>query len=246
VVASYNVRRCLGLDGRRDPDRVAAVISEMKADVVGLQEVESSPDSDPDGVDQLALLARKSGLHALAGPILRRHDGHTGNGLLTRLPIRSYRLLDLSVPGREPRGAIDVTLEGSGARMRLLVTHFGLRGAERRAQAIRLLSALEDRSSEDVTVLLGDLNEWFPRGRMLRSVGRGLAEARSVRSFPAFWPVLALDRICVAPAGALREFGAHVSPLARVASDHLPVRAVIALPACAPHVGPESAKHREV
>lgn len=203
------------------------MIAELDADVVGLQEVDSCPGAEG-GLDQLEALARKSGLAPVAGPTLRHHGGHMGNGVLTRLPIASHRLLDLSVPGREPRGAIDVTLLAGAGRVRVLVTHFGLRGTERRAQCIRLVGALDDRE-EALTVLLGDLNEWAPRGRSLRLLGRRLPGSGSVRTFPAFWPVLPLDRIVVAPASALRSVTAHAGRLARVASDHLPLRAVIEL-----------------
>lgn len=208
------------------------MIAELDADIVGLQEVDSCAGAEG-GLDQLEALARKSGLTPLAGPTLRRHSGHMGNGVLTRLPIESHRLLDLSVPGREPRGAIDVTLAAGAGRVRVLVTHFGLRGAERRAQCIRLVSALDDRE-EALTVLLGDLNEWAPFGRSLRLLGQRLPGSGSVRTFPAPWPVLALDRIVVAPASALRRVTAHGGRLARLASDHLPLRAEIELPPAGP------------
>lgn len=228
VVASYNVRRCRGLDGRRDPERIAAVLGEMDADVVGLQEVDSRAGLEH-GLDQLDALARKTGLQPIAGPTLRRHDGHYGNGLLTRLPILRSRLIDLSVPGREPRGAIDVELDHRGTPVRIVVTHLGLRGRERRAQCIRLLAEI-DRRDAGVTVLVGDLNEWFPPGRLLRRLHRDFAQTRSIRTFPAPWPLLALDRISVIPASALRTLAAHNSPLARVASDHLPLRSMIDVP----------------
>jgi endonuclease/exonuclease/phosphatase family metal-dependent hydrolase len=213
------------MDGRHDPDRVAAVIRELDADLIGLQEVDSRRGSEG-GIDQLEYLARASGCSYVAGPTLRRHDGESGNGLLTRHPIRSHRLFDLSVHGREPRGAIDVELEHAGVVVRVVVTHLGLRARERREQGGRLLQLLAARG-EQVAVLLGDFNEWGLSSRLLRRLHRNFGPGRSVRTFPAPLPLLPLDRIWARPHAAVVELAAHRSRLARRASDHLPVRAVL-------------------
>jgi endonuclease/exonuclease/phosphatase family metal-dependent hydrolase len=231
IVASYNVHRCVGADGRHDPDRIAAVIEEMGAEVVGLQEVDAR--SHPTfGVDQFAHLARAARCIAIAGPTLRSHRGRYGNVLLTQLPVVGVRLIDLSVPGREPRGAIDADLEIDGARIRVVVTHFGLRGAERRSQVMRLLARLDEPRAA-VALVLGDLNEWLAPARVLRLLRTRFA-GPAVRSFPARMPVASLDRVLVEPPSALVEVHAHASRLARTASDHLPVRAVVRVP---PQVG---------
>jgi endonuclease/exonuclease/phosphatase family metal-dependent hydrolase len=227
IVASYNVHRCLGGDGRRDPDRIAAVIDEMGADVVGLQEVDASV-HPRFGVDQFAHLARATRSTAIAGPTLRSHRGRYGNVLLTHVPVVGVRLIDLSVPGREPRGAIDADLEVDGARIRVVVTHLGLRGAERRRQVVRLLRRLEE-PRVGLALVLGDLNEWLAPARVLRCL-RARFAGPAVRSFPARLPLIALDRVLVQPPGALVDVHAHGSRLARVASDHLPVRAVVRVP----------------
>ena len=226
VIASYNVHRCVGWDGRCDPARVAKVLAELDAQMIGVQEVSSRGG----GVDQLVRLGRLAGFAFLRGPTLLRDDGSYGNGLLTRLPVRNARLIDLSLPGREPRGAIDVETELHGARIRVVVTHFGLRSSERAAQCDRLLDHLEPAEDFDLSILLGDFNEWWAPRRLLRRLHHYFGRTRSVRSFPAAAPVFNLDRIWVKPATALREIRAHRSRLARRASDHLPVRAVIELP----------------
>ena len=40
IVASYNVHKCRGADGLFRPDRIAAVIAELGADVVAIQEAD--------------------------------------------------------------------------------------------------------------------------------------------------------------------------------------------------------------
>jgi len=225
TVASYNIHVAVGTDGRFDPERIAAVIGELDADVVALQEVQFGPAP----FDMLAFLRKATGYVGVAGPTLSGRHGEYGNAVLTRRPLLQARRLDLSVARREPRGALDVTVLGRGGPLRVVATHLGLRPAERRAQTRRLIA--ECTAPIDVaTVLLGDLNEWFLWGRPLRWLHRHFESTPAPASFPARRPVFALDRIWVRPRRMLRELAVHASPLARVASDHLPVRAVLADP----------------
>lgn len=221
-VASYNIHSCVGADGRHDPDRVARVIDELDADVIGLQEVDARYHVEH-GLDQIDYLGRATGLGAVSGPTLERHRGRYGNGLLTRRPILSLRRIDLSVAAREPRGALDVELACDGGSVRVVVTHFGLGARERRAQAQRLLAQLEP-LGDGLLVVLGDFNEWQPGGAVVRTLDRHLGVSRAFRTFPARWPLLALDRIWVRPRQALHHAQVHRSALARQASDHLPVK----------------------
>jgi endonuclease/exonuclease/phosphatase family metal-dependent hydrolase len=199
------------------------VLAEIDADVIALQEVEAH-DS---GADMLAWLGEQTGFAAIAGTTLLRHDGHYGNGLLTRLPIRDKTLCDLSWRGREPRGAIAADLDVDGAEpLRIVATHLGLRPAERRDQVTRLIKLFTDVPRERA-VLLGDLNEWFLWGRPLRRLHRYFKQTPHVATFPSFLPVLALDRVWTHPRSLLTRLRVHSSPLARVASDHLPLVATI-------------------
>jgi endonuclease/exonuclease/phosphatase family metal-dependent hydrolase len=225
AVVSYNVHRCIGVDGRHDPGRVARVVRELDADVVGLQEVASRHRGDGD-VDQLAYLAADLGLGAVAGPVVDLERGRCGNGLLTRLPVLDVRRIDLTLARREPRGALDVDLAWGGTALRVVVTHLGLRPGDRRAQVARLLAALGD-DREQPLVLLGDVNEWFPAAAALRRLHARLGRPPAVPSFPSRRPLFALDRLWVQPLTGLAGLRAHRSPLARLASDHLPVRATL-------------------
>ncbi|MGH7898284.1 MAG: endonuclease/exonuclease/phosphatase family protein, partial [Candidatus Binatia bacterium] len=147
---------------------------------------------------------------------------HFGNALLTRWPVRSIRQLDLSVPRREPRGAIDAELDWNDVPLRVVITHLGLRSAERRSQVMLLLGELHlDR--ERLTLLLGDFNEWLPGGRPLRALQARFGRDPSPPTFPSGRPLLALDRIWVQPRHSLGGVRVHASPLARAASDHLPI-----------------------
>lgn len=224
-VLSYNIHECVGLDKRRDPSRIAAIIKQSGAQIVGLQEVHSEPNGAEE-LHQMNYLAAATGLHAVAGPALERRNGHYGNILLTSGKILRTRQLDLSYPGREPRGAIDADIELAGAIVRVVVTHLGLLPAERRFQVKKLLTALAEQDS-GLFVLLSDFNEWLPTGRSLRWIHTRLGKTALVRTFPTGFPVFALDRIWVSPPGSLVEISCMRSKLTSIASDHLPLKAVI-------------------
>ncbi len=238
VVATYNVHRCLGGDGRHDPQRVAGVLEQINADVVGLQEV-STRRGGPGDVDQLELLVEASGMHGVAGPTLVAERGHCGNALLSRWPVRDVRQIDLSVAGREQRGAIDAEIDVRGRRVRIVVTHLGLRRSERFNQIGRLLEAIQQGASAPAlpTIILADANDWLPLARVRRRpLVTGFAYRR-VPTFPARLPVLPLDLVLVNPPESLGAVTAHRTTLSRTASDHLPAKAVI-------HLAPHSFVHR--
>lgn len=228
VVATWNVHGFVGRDGAHDPGRTLRVLQELDADVVALQEVVS-----PDGEDPLDAIARRLGVEPVRGPTLERRAGLYGNAILTRLPVRRVRRIDLSVPGREPRGALDCILDAGLAPLRVLATHLGLRARERRLQAVRLAAEIE-RPAPPALVLLGDLNEWRRFRDPLAPLRALLGPSKRPRTFPAWRPALPLDRIWARPPGLLRDVAAHPSRLARDASDHLPVRGELLLQRVAP------------
>lgn len=225
TVASYNIHQCVGIDGRCDPRRIAQVVQEINADIIGLQEVHSRLTQDREA-HQLEFLADATGMNAVAGPTLYRKGGPFGNALLTNSPLLAVRFIELSVPGREPRGGIDAEIGIAEEKIRVIVTHLGLRANERRFQVKRLLAALDEEHGR-VAVLLGDINEWSPRALSLRWLEDYFGGASTPRTFPARFPLFALDRIWTKPKEALGDVHVHSSPLARIASDHLPVAATL-------------------
>jgi endonuclease/exonuclease/phosphatase family metal-dependent hydrolase len=226
-IASYNVHRCVGMDGRSDASRVAQVIHEIGCDTVGLQEVDNQPDRAHDSM-QLDFLANATQMEPVAGHTIVRHEGHFGNALLTRRPVLAVRRHVLTFSNREPRNALDVDLDVAGQVVRVIVTHLGLWPAERRHQVKALLRLLLAIPTHQPAVVLGDINEWLPMGRPLRWLHGMLGHVRAERSFPARLPMFALDRVWVRPRHTLLAFGTHRSAAAHVASDHLPVMAIVA------------------
>jgi endonuclease/exonuclease/phosphatase family metal-dependent hydrolase len=221
VACSWNIHECVGADGRRDPSRVANVLGEIGADVFALQEVLSDAAGGGE-LDQARFLAESLGLGSVAGPTLERRGGRYGNLLLTRLPVLSVRRHDLTVHAREPRGALEVVLEGPNEPLRVVVTHLGLRASERARQARLLLDRLSPAAGE-ILVLLADWNEWLPWRMALRLPRRRFGDVPAPRTFPARRPLLALDRVWVEPRSRLVRTSVHHSRLAARASDHLPL-----------------------
>ncbi len=237
-VLSWNVHGMVGADGRRDPERIARVLVDVRPDVAGLQEVGAHSDAS-EGVDPGEALARLTGLGSAFGPTLRRGRWSYGNAILTRHRIEATRTYDLSVAGREPRGCLRADLEADGARGHVFAAHLGLHWRERRRQAAQLLSAdiLRDAALVHPLVLVGDFNAWSNRSAVPRWLRRQLVDcalaARVERpTFPSFLPVLRLDRAYVD--AAFRVEGCEVvrTRAARAASDHLPLLVELApLPA---------------
>ena len=226
-VVTYNIHACVGVDGRYDPPRIAAVLHEIDADVCCLQEVGARRGIGRHS-DQWSYLGEVTGCRVIIGSGLREYRGRFGNAILSRFPVLAARSIDLTVAGCEPRGAIDADLSAGGRVLRVIATHFGLRAAERRLQASRLMHLLGHASpasgrEADAVLLMGDLNEWRGRSGAIRVFDRRLGPSAAERTFPSWMPVLALDRIYAEGPAALHGVSVYRSPLARLASDHLPL-----------------------
>ncbi|HUG61075.1 MAG TPA: endonuclease/exonuclease/phosphatase family protein [Methylomirabilota bacterium] len=241
VAASYNIHKCVGTDGRFDPGRILAVIEELDCDVLALQEADRRLGVRA-GLLDIADLERRTGLTLV--PVATRPDSHGwhGNALFVRQGAAT-RIRRLDLPCAEPRGAVMAELDIGGVSLRVVGAHLGLLKRTRRRQASALLSTL-DRTDPMPTLLMGDFNEWRPD-----RPDSPLAELEPVfgpfglshPSFPSRRPIFALDRILGWPHGTVEDIAVHHTPLARVASDHLPVKALIdislPLPVFAPHSG---------
>ena len=231
-VATYNVHACIGTDGRQDPDRVARVIAELDADVVALQEF-TYPASVAIETRSPVVLTTLDGYQCALGPTRERTRAAVtecfGNALLTRHPLVEVHRIDLSHERREPRGALAATLDmGDGTHLHVLAAHLGLRLGERRFQ-VRQIREYLDSVRNEIVVVLGDFNDWLPGRSAAHVMDDWLGRPPRAASFPAWRPMLTLDRIWVRPMAALKRIFVHTTPLARLASDHLPVAADIRL-----------------
>jgi endonuclease/exonuclease/phosphatase family metal-dependent hydrolase len=228
-VVTYNVHRCKGIDGRLRPDRVVDVLREVDADIVALQEVVSA---DGEG-DQARYIGEALGLHWALGENRKLKGAAYGNVALSRYPLRVVKNHDISVTGRERRGAFhtDVLLGGDDA-IHVFNIHLGTAFVERRHQGRRLsergsgiLHANELRGPK---IVLGDFNEWT-RGLATQLLGSHLQSVDvrkhlgSRRTYPGFLPLLHLDHIYYDGPLELVKVTLHKTRKSLMASDHLPL-----------------------
>lgn len=229
IIASYNVHKCVGRDRKFDPDRTTRVIQEIGADIIALQEADSRF-GERTGLLDLARLERDCGLLPVSISAGTKAHGWHGNVVLFKEGlVRDVHTMTL--PGLEPRGALVVELElKRGGTLRIIAAHFGLL-RHSRAQQVKVLVELMADKSDTPTILLGDLNEWRLGDRSSLHTFQSIfgPQPAAVPSFPARLPVLALDRIMSNRKGVVSAVRAHDTPLARVASDHLPIKAIVTL-----------------
>jgi endonuclease/exonuclease/phosphatase family metal-dependent hydrolase len=229
TLVSYNIHSGIGTDGHFDLHRIGEVIREIGADVIALQEVGDFR-GQTTREDQPEHLADLLGMHMAFGPNVVRGGRRYGNAILTRLPILKSKNYDLSVPRREPRGALRCDLDlGGGKPLHVFCLHLGLSLGERRAQEELLLSAdiLRDAVRKDPVVVCGDFNYWGNKpvpSLVRRAIHDAALELRTpARTYPTRVPLLRLDRIFVDSGVRPLSIQPHRSALATVASDHLPL-----------------------
>lgn len=234
LIASYNVHKCVGTDRRFDPDRVASVIGQVGADVVALQEADERFGQRA-GLLDLRRLEREYGL--LPVPLAGEAKSHGWHGNLVLFREGAvHDVHPIRLPGVEPRGALVVDMELAAGPLRVVSAHLGLLRRSRAQQAAAILTAIAARG-ERPTLLLGDLNEWRLGARSsLLTFDPHFGPLRAaLPSFPSRFPLFALDRILGSPHHLISGIEVHDTPLARMASDHLPIKARIDLMAVSSH-----------
>jgi endonuclease/exonuclease/phosphatase family metal-dependent hydrolase len=221
-VASYNIRKSVGLDWKRQPARILEVIGEIDADIIALQEVdrrfgrrESSLSVDHIGkaTDYVPVRfgARPSSL------------GWHGNTILVRKEAKVLTHRQIQLPQLEPRGAVLADVEIKGIVVRVIGMHLGLVGLWRSRQARAVLEHLEQLERKLPTVIMGDLNQWTTEGGALAHFAETHNIVAPGPSFHSSRPMLPLDRIITDLDFTVESAGVHSSDRARRASDHLPV-----------------------
>jgi endonuclease/exonuclease/phosphatase family metal-dependent hydrolase len=230
-ILTYNVHSCRGRGGRPDPLRIADVVASAEPDVVALQELDVGR-LRTGGVDQAHAIAEHLQVLAHFHPALHVDEEKYGDAILTALPSRLIKADQLPSFG-EPRGAIWVEILAGNIRLQMVNTHFGLRRRERMLQAMTLSGAEwlgSPACSRRPAVLAGDFNA-VPRSGAYRILAEGLSKqaltipARA--TFPARFPLLRLDHIFTNKFARIVRYDVIDTPLARSASDHLPLLAVV-------------------
>ncbi|MCP3055642.1 endonuclease/exonuclease/phosphatase family protein [Aurantimonas marianensis] len=220
-VASYNIRKAIGRDARRNPERILDLVASLDADIVALQEADYRFNQRRAIFDAVKIHER-TGLRLAA----LDHDepglGWHGNVVLIgdRIDVRQTRCLEL--PGLEPRGAVLADLTAGDRPLRMIATHLGLLARYRYRQSQALLAAAE-LNAERATIIVGDFNGWGRTPNSLSLFEQEMSLTPTGPSYPSRRPLTALDRIYHNDRLALTDCAVLANGLARVASDHLPI-----------------------
>lgn len=222
-LASYNIRKAVGLDRRRDPARILDVVNHIGADVIVLQEADRRLGPRPTALPR-HLIADHTDYEPVALAVSDVSIGWHGNAILVRKGMNVSDPQRIELPGLEPRGAVSAVIEN---QIRVVGVHLGLMRRHRHGQLRSIRHALENCTHP--TAVLGDFNEWSPHAGM-EEFQDHFHMVTPGKSFHASRPMAALDRVGLSPGIELRTGGVIENQLARVASDHLPVWVEICLP----------------
>jgi endonuclease/exonuclease/phosphatase family metal-dependent hydrolase len=224
-IATYNIHRGRGLDGRTRLERIAAVLATIDADVVALQEVVGASPLKP---GQASELGAALGMGWVMAPTRHLRTALFGNVVLSRYPVRQHNHHDLTWQTCEPRNVQRVDLEVAGHVLHFYNVHFGTALLERRHQAARLAALVHDKRVTGPKIVLGDFNEWA-RGLATDILAERLhsidlrQHLRRKRTYPGFFPILHLDHIYYEGRVEVLKVTLPRDRLTLVASDHLPL-----------------------
>lgn len=226
MIASYNIRKAIASDRRRRPERILDILGEIGADIVVLQEADRRFGARQSAIP-FHMLAEHGGYRPV--PFAMRHGsiGWHGNAILAAPHVEIVRHQEVHLPALEPRGAVLADLRVGGTDIRIVGMHLDLSGLWRRRQARTILHEVAAQARPLPTLLAGDLNEWSGGG-CLRDFCQHHRAVPIGPSFHARRPIGRLDRMFVSGGVRIEACGVHRSPLARTASDHLPIWARIA------------------
>lgn len=227
-IASYNVQHYRGMDGVLDIDRTAAAIRSLEADIVAIQEADMLPD-EATGLPRLELLAQLTGYELVHIPSQIDVPVWRGNAMLVRHEVAEVRWADLTLPGRDKRGLIDVEVVVGDDIIRVLSCHLGLDADERAEQITHLLNWLYAHPQHRGAIVTGDFNEWYGGSANFKFLESYLGPSRGPSTYPASRPIFHLDRIFTNPIGGVRTVRVPRNALTQAASDHLPIWADIVL-----------------
>ncbi|MCB2046754.1 MAG: endonuclease/exonuclease/phosphatase family protein [Novosphingobium sp.] len=227
--ASYNIHKAIGLDRRRDPERILSVLREIDADVVALQEVDRRLGRRATALP-LGMILEHTQYRPV--PLAMKPDsiGWHGNALLVKREIEIVDAAPVPLPVLEPRGAIRASLSVNGRNICVVGMHLDLSGLRRRQQIQTILSHIGGLDRECPSVLLGDFNEWARVGGCFGEFGSKWQVLSPGPSFHTRRPVARLDRVIASRDWQVEATGVHHSALSARGSDHLPVWANLVLP----------------
>lgn len=234
-ILCYNIHYGQGTDKVYDIPRLAEVIKAAKPDLVALQEVDVGVKRSG-RVHQVQRLAKLTGLAARFGPTQHYEGGLFGNAVLTHLPILDVVIEPLPYTEATekvvtyPRAAIAVTVQApNGKSLRFISTHFQHNLPEDRvAEADAINELFAAKNDNTPTILAGDMNAQ-PGSEPMAILQKRWTNTIDKGATPTSAGNTRIDYILYRPSHCFRVIETKVID-ERMASDHLPVFAILELP----------------
>ncbi|MGM0462774.1 MAG: endonuclease/exonuclease/phosphatase family protein [Fibrobacterota bacterium] len=237
-VMTYNVHSCIGMDGNVSPERISRIINRYRPGIVALQEVDVVR-KRTGWVDQAAEIADRVTMepHFFCpyGYELVE-DEQYGNVILSAYESQLVQkgIISGGRKDEEPRGGIWIRIRYMGRVINIINVHLGITPAQRRVQLENLLSKdwLGAVPENEETILCGDFNAW-KNSYVYTEICTYLNDAVSLygtKVFDKSWMgFLRLDHIFLSQNLTSTQITLPVHQQTRIASDHYPLMADIAL-----------------
>jgi endonuclease/exonuclease/phosphatase family metal-dependent hydrolase len=225
---TYNIRHGLNTKNISNLNRVGQLIRDYRADIVGLQEIDSATVRSL-GRNQVQQLAKATALNAVFGKAVTEEKGAYGLAILSRYPIIASQTLPLPSP---ESGAQRVLLCAyvelpTGKTVRVCNAKLDPHSVQNRvAQAATITALLKD--SIQPVVWVGDLHGHTddPVIRQMARYWRYAGVNVDQVTFPDL--VSRYDYIMTRPNGEMRQLAYRIVE-ENVTSDHYPVIAAFRL-----------------
>lgn len=221
-IASYNIRKAVGLDWKRDPNRIMQVLSEINADVVAIQEMDKRF-GQRSGTISAKELAKELDYEIASVSVRPLSHGWHGNAILFKSSLVLNNAGRIDLPKWEPRGAVYANLTSPNAGpIQIVGIHLAMAKHIRRHQANKIAEHINGTSNVHSTIVAGDFNDrketldynFFDDQDEVITPGP---------SFHTTRPYLPLDRFVLGKGLSAVNMGVHMSDASKKASDHLPI-----------------------
>lgn len=231
--ATFNIHHGAGTDDVLDLERIARVIGSMRAQLVGLQEVDRHWSDRSEFVDQAGWLARRLKMRHVYGANLDEDPlepgqprRQYGTAILSRWPIMSWQNTYLpKYDGHEQRGLLEAVIRTGARKLRFACTHLQHNdAAERQEQSAAIVDRLEGQRLP--TLVVGDLNA-LPDAPEIKTLTAEFDDAWDEAgkgdgfTIPSENPNRRIDYVL--GSGAFHAVSAEVLNSEPEASDHLPM-----------------------
>jgi endonuclease/exonuclease/phosphatase family metal-dependent hydrolase len=241
-ILSYNIHKGFNSTKRRFVlNDIRESLKHLDPDIVFLQEVQGEHSVLAQRVKnwpelpQSDFLAAESWPHLVYGRNRSYRVGHHGNAILSKFPIATWSNTDISAHQFEGRGLLHAVINWPFFEepLHAVCVHLGLTGRGRDVQIGKLCEFVQEHvPASGPLIVAGDFNDWSLRASKRLSGMIHAAEVfhrsrgRHARTFPAWLPLLHLDRV-YCRGFSIEQVGVIHTGIWRQLSDHAALTAVL-------------------